>query len=324
MSNYLLAAETAFLKHFITKVYPDGFCSYVSDTFSFFDVITTIASKLKHEILSRDGKLVFRPDSGNPIDIICGIEVMDFTKVTDFEEAKDWALESIIDRVREETANGCCGPSYVEDYFKFENKVYRIKVCIEWNRYDRQFYYIDGYSVRSCDEATLTVEQKGAVECLWDIFGGTITNKGYQTLDSHIGLIYGDSISLKTASEILKRLAAKGFSSANIVFGIGSFTYNYVTRDTLGTAIKATHAVVNGEPIDLYKDPKTDSGMKKSAKGLLRVEYENGHYVLYDQQTEEQEKQGLLETVFENGKLVKKQTLAEIRDRLLTKEEVYV
>lgn len=238
----LEAAETEFLKSFITKKYPTGICSYVADTYSFFDVITTISEKLKYVILNRDGKLVFRPDSGNPIDIICG------------------------------DINATPGSS----------------------------------------------EFKGAVECLWDIFGGTINEKGYKTLDSHVGLIYGDSISLNTAKVILRILKERGFSSANIVFGIGSFTYNYVTRDTLGTAIKATHAVVNGESIELYKDPKTDSGLKKSAKGLLRVEFENGHYVLYDQQTPEQEQQGLLETVFENGKLIKFQTLSEIRGKLLS------
>lgn len=63
------------------------------------------------------------------------------------------------------------------------------------------------------------------------------------------------------------------------------------------------------------KDPKTDSG-KKSAKGLLRVEYENGEYVLYDQQTPEQEKLGCLKTVFKDGKLVNPTTIAEIRERV--------
>jgi nicotinic acid phosphoribosyltransferase len=159
-------------------------------------------------------------------------------------------------------------------------------------------------------------EYKGSVECLWDIFGGTYTSKGYRTLDSHVGLIYGDSISLETARMILEGLKGKGFSSQNIVYGIGSFSYQYCTRDTFGTAIKATYGVVNGVPREIYKDPKTDSGMKKSAKGLLRVEFEDGKYVLYDQQTPEQERQGLLETLFENGKLLRKQSFKEIREFL--------
>ncbi|MCX7124867.1 MAG: nicotinate phosphoribosyltransferase, partial [Gammaproteobacteria bacterium] len=67
---------------------------------------------------------------------------------------------------------------------------------------------------------------------------------------------------------------------------------------------------------DIFKDPKTDSGIKKSAKGLLRVEQENNLMVLYDQQTEEQEEQGLLEVVFQNGKLEKSVSLSDIRKRV--------
>jgi nicotinamide phosphoribosyltransferase len=64
----------------------------------------------------------------------------------------------------------------------------------------------------------------------------------------------------------LEGLEAKGFASNNLVFGIGSFTYNYLTRDTFGFAVKATWGQVNGVGRELFKDPITDSGVKKSAK----------------------------------------------------------
>ena len=101
---------------------------------------------------------------------------------------------------------------------------------------------------------------------------------------THVGLIYGDSISLEREQAILQGLKDKGFSSGNIVFGIGSFTYNFCTRDTFGTAIKATYAIVNGEARELFKDPKTDNGIKKSACGLIKVTKEDGHYVMHDHQ----------------------------------------
>lgn len=157
-------------------------------------------------------------------------------------------------------------------------------------------------------------EVKGAVECLWDIFGGTVTDEGYRLLDEHVGLIYGDSITLDRCNKILQRLADKGFGSTNVVFGVGSYTYQYLTRDTFGFAMKATYGEVNGEGREIYKDPITDSGTKKSAKGLLRVEKENGNFVLYDQQTKEQEQQGELKTVFLNGKLINLVTLQEVRN----------
>ena len=85
---------------------------------------------------------------------------------------------------------------------------------------------IDGYKVAHKDQYTVIREPsdpsiKGAIEILWDIFGGTINNKGYKVLDPHIGLIYGDSITIDRANEICKRLEAKGFASSNVVFGIG-------------------------------------------------------------------------------------------------------
>ena len=135
-------------------------------------------------------------------------------------------------------------------------------------------------------------------------------------MHERVGLIYGDSITLERAQAILTGLTAKGFASCNIVFGIGSYTYNYLTRDTFGFAVKATWGQVNGQGRELFKDPITDSGVKKSAKGLLRVEQTADGFTLFDQQTSEQEQQGAFAIVFENGKLIRECTLDEIRARL--------
>lgn len=67
---------------------------------------------------------------------------------------------------------------------------------------------------------------------------------------------------------------------------------------------------------EIFKDPVTDDGTKKSAKGLIRIEEKDGIFILHDQQTLDQEKTGALETVFEDGRLVKDQSLSEIRQRL--------
>jgi len=225
--------------------FPSGIVSIVSDSFDLWEVCTTFVTKLKDKILSRDGKLVIRPDSGNPVDIVCG------------------AIEQ------------------------------------EWQN----------------EQATLP-QEKGVVELLWDVFGGTINEKGYKVLDPHIGVIYGDSISLERADAICKRLERKGFASSNIVFGIGSYTYNHNTRDSLGIAVKSTYCEVDGEKRNIFKDPVTDDGVKKSARGLLKVVKENNEYVLYDQVSDLEETQGELTTVFENGKLLVDHKLSDIRERL--------
>jgi nicotinamide phosphoribosyltransferase len=185
--------------------------------------------------------------------------------------------------------------------------------------YTEDEYYIeaDGEIISREDGTTLSpAEVKGAIECLWDTFGGTLTDCGYRELDEHIGLIYGDSITLERAHAILRRLADKGFASSNVVLGVGSYTYQYNTRDSMGFAMKATYGEVNGVGREIFKDPATDSGTKKSAKGLLRVDLVDGEYVMRDQVTWAEEAGGELKTVFKDGKLYNQTSLAEIRQRI--------
>ncbi|MHA6482128.1 nicotinate phosphoribosyltransferase [Paenibacillus sp. strain BS8-2] len=237
--------EMASYRYLIKEVYPEGFVSIVSDTWDLWSVIDVVIRGLKEDIMSRDGKVVIRPDSGDPVLILCG------------------------------------DPD-AEDVF----------------------------------------ERKGVIELLWEIFGGTVTEKGFKQLDSHIGAIYGDAITIDRCREICEKLADKGFASTNMVYGIGSFTYQYNTRDTFGFALKSTFTVVNGEERLIFKDPKTDSNkMKKSQTGLVRVVENDGVITYVDNlsrvQYETFEQEDLLEDVFVDGKLVREHTLGEIRGRLL-------
>ena len=229
-------------KRLICEIYPKGIVSIVSDTWDLWKVLTDYLPRLKQEIVGREGKVVIRPDSGDPVDIICG------------------------------NPNG-----------KTEQ------------------------------------EKKGVIELLWDVFGGSTNSKGFKELIPQIGAIYGDSITLQRATNICERLKAKGFASTNVVLGIGSFTYQYNTRDTFGFAMKATYGEVNGEGRAIFKDPITDDGTKKSAKGLMKIELENGKYKLMDQVSWEQEKQGELKEVFRDGKLLVEHSLIDIRKQVASK-----
>ena len=318
-------AEFRVIKRLITETYPSGIVSIVSDTFDFWNVMSSITVRLKQEILNRtpdalgNAKVVFRPDSGNPVKILCGEPVINLDKPAgNIEAAKRYALGIMTDRVRAQTPHGEPGEDYPSQLFSFGGVTYFAEAEIDWNRYDKQYYYMDGETLDSFEPIELTPVQKGAVECLWDVFGGTINEQGYKVLNPRVGLIYGDSITLTRANDILKGLKAKGFASSNVVFGIGSFTYQYNTRDTFAFALKATYGRVKGVSSAIYKDPVTDDGTKKSARGLLRVEQEDDKFVLYQNQTEEQEMMGELKTVFENGKLVKETSLREIRTNLGT------
>lgn len=279
-------AEAMYLNRLL-NVYPKGFFSYVADTYNLWEVCSSILPVLKDKILSRDGRVVIRPDSGDPVDILCGLNTN--------EEYKE-------------------GP---------------------W-RFDLNQEISQDIINKTKGEPLTYAEQrdKGVIELLWNVFGGTINSKGYKVLDPHIGCIYGDAITLERAEQICKRLESKGFASSNVVLGIGSYTYNMNTRDTFGFALKTTYGVVNGKELLLYKDPITDDGTKKSQKGMVAVidKSKMGNTYLnkqmfgqlgieYIDELNRATKEGykdidMLQPVFQDGKLLVDWTLDEIRQRV--------
>ena len=163
---------------------------------------------------------------------------------------------------------------------------------------------------------------------LWDEFGGTVNSKGYKVLDSHVKAIYGDSITIQRCEEIYKILMENGFACSNVALGVGSFSMQCVeeegilkpfTRDTFSSCIKATYCEIAGNPYPIFKNPK-DGGFKKSQKGCCVVKLEeNGNYVYKDEYTWAEavgDSENKLETIFKDGKMVKEQSLAEIRNIL--------
>ena len=308
----------------LLETYPTGILSVVSDTWDLWNVITNILPQLKEQILARDGKLVIRPDSGNPVDILCGLNgtFKDISKYfPEGEVLPEYFEDYLLDEVVENTPHGEHGDVEYEQTYTIRGELYKAKIHnISWNRHDKQYYYIDMYEKAkiTVEKIEQTPETKGVIELLWDIFGGTTNEQGYKVLDPHIGAIYGDSITLERANEICRRLEAKGFASTNVVLGIGSFTYQYNTRDTFGFAMKATYVERDGKGFEIFKDPVTDDGMKKSAKGLLKViQGENG-LELKDQISWEelQENDNLLKIVYQDGKFKNKVSLTEIRNKL--------
>lgn len=167
----------------ILDIYPSGIVSIVSDTWDYYAVLKEILPQLKNSIMARDGKVVIRPDSGDPVKIVCGG---------------------------------------------------------------------DGY--------------ESSLEILDGIFGHTLDSAGLKVLDSHIGLIYGDGMNQPKIKAMLDEMIKCGYSPLNIVFGIGSYTYQFMTRDELSFAFKATAVEIDGKWVDIHKNPKTDV-KKKSLTG---------------------------------------------------------
>lgn len=170
---------------------------------------------------------------------------------------------------------------------------------------DAYLYSIDGYEI----------EYKGVVEALWDIFGGTISSTGYKKLDPHIGMLYGEANNNERINKTSENLSIKKFASTNAVYGCGSVGYQLNTRDTLGMAFKATYAEINGVGIDLFKDPITDKGFKKSARGLLAVFIgTDGEYFLKESCTWEEYENSELKLIYKDGKFLKRTSITKIRN----------
>ncbi len=285
---------------YLMTQFPTGILSIVSDTWNLWDVCTKFLPELKDEILARDGKIVIRPDSGDPADIICGVP--DLTEFA--EDAYDEYMLYEFDYPKIFQYEGelfTCRADDLKDYYA---------------EYGQQAELCMGDYVKCVGEAGLI--GKGVIELLWETFGGTINEQGYKVLDSHIGCIYGDSITLPRAEDILSRLESKGYASSNVVLGIGSYTYQYNTRDTFGFAMKATYVEVDGVGREIFKDPITDDGTKKSAKGLLHVAYEaeEGIFDLTDKVSWHVEDTGMLCTIYEDGKFLREYDLDEIRSNI--------
>lgn len=295
-------AEQIFIVKMITKVFPTGIFSYVTDTFDYWGVLTSILPRIKNVVLSRKEtdspvptRLVIRPDSGNPLHIIAGYKIYDTDK-----DPQGLTNSEILDEYEVVIVDG---------------KYYIIEP-----HYDNWADFCTGYDLGEEIPKHVAV---GSIQTLWDIFGGTETAKGYKQLDSKIGLIYGDSITLRNLEEILSRLKENGFASTNVIFGVGSFTYQFNTRDTFSMAIKATHATfydedANDYSVDLYKDPKTGSREKKSAKGLVAVFKNEKGFYLKEQATEADQDNDCFVTYFDSGHIVTEYTLDDIRAELLS------
>jgi nicotinamide phosphoribosyltransferase len=211
--------EQETFRRLIEDVYPTGIVSIVSDTWDLWKVITEIIPALKDKILARDGKVVIRPDSGDPVKILTGDRDAMKSDGTLKENAPYWGALWML-----ASAMGTTGPA--------TNKMLR-----------------------------------------------------------KIGLIYGDSITVERADKILEKARGEGFSPYNFVFGIGSYTYQYVTRDTYNFAFKATaieRSLELEKPFEgnyrtveaIFKDPVTDNAHKKSHRGIPAVYQFTGHLAL--------------------------------------------
>ena len=344
-SNYSVDGdEITHIKRLLTEIYPNHSFSMVSDSYDYWRLVTELLPQCKDEILAHNGTLSIRGDSGNPVEILAGKDIIHldasetegYDLFVDDRDTQDWIDEYCLDTELNENKTL---------YFKYNDKYYAVKVYCDWTNErgawtDRKYYYVDRYSC-TYEEIEPNAELLGTVWALDQIVGHTVNSKGYKILNPKLKAIYGDSIIPDYADEVYRRLEAQGYAANNVVMGVGSMSMMALvgkdedtgklvfagehngtncgpyTRDTFGIAVKATYAEdENGKPINIFKQPKA-LVWKKSQKGCCIVAPDGMSYT--DEHTWDDvvhANDNLLEQVFYNGNLAWEQNLQSIRTNM--------
>ena len=273
---------------YLFKLYKNVSFAAVCDSYDFWNVLTNILPNYFMYDIDERGKrglfLGVRHDSADPVEAICGIPYMTFD-------------ESDMSFIWPEKHNGM--------------KVYNEDGVFEWR--DRKIVKLN---------RTRTYEEKGMVETMYEIFGGSVNSKGYKVLNPGIKAVYGDSITISRAKKIYERLAAKGFAANNVSLGVGSFSFQALenedgtlspfTRDTFSVAVKNCHSKYCDEygtvcERHVFKDPKSFS-QKRSQVGLCRVFFDENGNLTYEDRLYEKDligKNSAFVPYFKNGEMTK-------------------
>lgn len=288
----------------LTEIYPEASFATVCDSYDFWNVLTNVLPTLKEEINNHKGFMGVRHDSADPVKAICGIPRINMNEREFFElieecidpgepllleqvESDIILFEDMVSEFLNEKENAGELPSSL-----FEDEGNEIIVTITADQTKSYVFNVyvnpddEAYEAYHCNfERVASYEDRGMVDTMYELFGGTVNDKGFKVMNPHLKAVYGDSITIHRANNIFERLTTMGYSIENVSLGVGSFSFEAFeddygklypfTRDTFSIAIKCTHATIedeNGEekPIYVYKDPKNFSG-KKSHKGLCYV-----------------------------------------------------
>lgn len=184
----------------------------------------------------------------------------------------------------------------------------------------------DGRLVIRPDSGDPVETLRQVFKILYDKFPGGVNDRGFKVLHNNVRVLQGDGVNYESIIEILDMMVEEGFSVENIVFGMGGALLQKVDRDTQNFAFKCSHIVINGKEVDVRKNPieidsngNRKSSFKSSKPGKLKLmskDEQNVVFVnLFTQEHSQDEIGDIMNTVFENGVLLKDWTFEEVRER---------
>ena len=340
---------------YLFDLYKNVSFAAVCDSYDFWNVLTNILpNNFMKEIDERGKRGVFigvRHDSAEPVDALCGtIPAMNPNNVLSVKELpsemvdgdeKLFAISITIEEMERLNKLGITDLVAIKQFSKWGCKYFHNGEVVfrlnnlngrGFNRHVTDDGDEIGWAVATCLNRPRTWEEKGMVETMYEIFGGSVNSKGYKVLNPGIKAVYGDSITITRAKKIYERLAAKGFAANNVSLGVGSFSFqglenedgtiSLFSRDTFSIAVKCCHSKYKDEyetvcERHVFKDPKNFS-QKKSAKGLCRVFFNEDGELTYEDELYEADlvgKNSALITYFKNGQEFK-QNFESIRETI--------
>lgn len=175
----------------------------------------------------------------------------------------------------------------------------------------------------------IVLEQLFAI--LGEGFGYTMNSKDYKVLNG-IKILWGDGVNEKTAPDLFRWLVGQGWAADNLMLGSGGgLVQADIDRDTCKFAFKAAAVKINGQWNGIAKDPITDPG-KRSKAGAMNIYGDDGFQTEYTGlgpiDTDRFDRlnndpNGLLEDVYTTGKLIRSQSIEDVRARANASLGVY-
>lgn len=251
----------------------------VSDTWDIYNACANIwGGELKQELIDSGATVVIRPDSGDPLKVLCG-----YTYTTDLYDY------------------------FNEDFLLEHGKYYEIE----------PEYGFGGDCIGDKKGAVVEISEnaiKGVLNILDEKFGHTINSKGYKVLNT-VRVIQGDGVNPQSIEAILKRMKEMGFSATNIAFGMGGALLQKVDRDVQKMAYKCSYTINDLGEVEVYKDPITDAG-KRSKKGRLDLIKVDGEYKTVKlEKGQKVHPDSVLQTYYADGVVLVNEDFETIRNR---------
>ena len=332
---------------YLFDLYKNVSFAAVCDSYDFWNVLTNILpNNFMEEINERGKRGVFigvRHDSAEPVDALCGtvpILHADAVKRIPKDMLEDGTkLECMTLTFTEEEANNLWEQGFREGNLvavMCDGEEYLVRI-----RAVEHLSGIDETVDKDCptmwasgvlQNRSRTWEEKGMVESMYELFGGSVNSKGFKVLNPGIKAGYGDSITITRAKRIYKRLEIKGYAANNVSLGVGSFSFQALenedgslspfTRDTFSIACKTTHSKYADEYGTIcerwvYKNPANFS-QKKSQRGFCRIFFDENGNLTYEDELYERHlvgKNSALVPYFKDGKEYK-QNFNAIRETI--------